>query len=481
MSDRPVIPTNAEIAACACGGHTRAQLLRRAAGAAVPGAGLPAIEPGMPTPAGTGMSRRSFLSRSAGLGLAVYGASMLGIDAFDAGIAAAAEAPDQPVLVTVFLDGGADSLSMLAPTGEPHAARYAQLRPTLALGVGENGAAELGPAFAEDPSLTWHASLSPLATLHAEGKVSVLPAVGYSGANQSHFTSRHFWEVGATDPFGRFGWMGRYLDQHGTADNPLQGLSLGYDLSPALATQSVPVAAMSRPEEYDFWAPGVWGPVETAMLDAIGDLGAPPTNDPGLAQARAAAAATGRLRDQVAPLQAGYTTPGGVTYPTGSAFSDRLRSLAAMLGIGLPLRCVAINGAGGYDTHSNQEDALPQNLTVTASSLLAFQRDLEARGLDDRVLTLVWSEFGRRPRENGSGTDHGAAGSAFLIGSAARGEMIGEFPGIAGSDLDEDDNLRATVDFRGVYRGLLEQWFKVDPTGIVPNHTSFAAPALAID
>jgi uncharacterized protein (DUF1501 family) len=478
MSQRPVIPTNAEIVACACGGHTRAQMLRRAAAAAVPGAGLPAIEPGMPTPAGTGMSRRSFLSRSAGFGLAVYGAGKLGFDAFEAGIATAAEAPDQPVLVTVFLDGGADALSMLAPTGAPHAARYAQLRPTLALGLGENGGAELGPAFSEDPSLIWHSSLSPLATLHAEGKVSVLPAVGYGDANQSHFTSRHFWEVGATDPFGRYGWMGRYLDQHGTNDNPLQGLSLGYDLSPALATQSVPVAAMSRPEEYDFGAPGVWGPVEAKMLDAIGDLGAPPTDDPGLAEARAAAAATGRLRAQVAPFQGGYTTPPGVGYPAGSSFSDRLRALAAMLGAGLPLRCVAINGAGGYDTHSNQEDSLPQNLSVTAGSLLAFQRDLEARGLDDRVLTLVWSEFGRRPRENGSGTDHGAAGSAFLIGSAARGTMIGEFPGIGANDLDEDDNLRATADFRGVYRGLLEQWLSVDAAAIIPNAGNFAAPAL---
>jgi uncharacterized protein (DUF1501 family) len=475
MSRPPAIPANAEIAACSCGGFSRARLLRRAASAAVPGAGLPAIEPGMPTPAGTGMSRRSFISRSAGLGLAVYGAGMLGIDALDAGIAAAAEAPAQPVLVTVFLDGGADALSLLAPTGH---SRYAELRPTLALGLGENGAAELGPAFGEDPSLTWHASLSPLATLHGEGKVSVLPAVGYSDANQSHFTSRHFWEVGATDPFGRYGWMGRYLDQHGSGDNPLQGLSLGYDLSPALATQSAPVAAISRPEEYDFSAPGVWGPVETAMLDAIGDLGAAPTGDPSLAQARAAAAATGRLRSQVAPFQGGYTTPAGVGYPTGSSFSDRLRALAAMLGAGLPLRCVAINGAGGYDTHSNQEDSLPQNLAVTADTLLAFQRDLEARGLDGRVLTLVWSEFGRRPAENGSGTDHGGAGSAFLIGSAARGTMIGEFPGIGASDLDEDDNLRATADFRGVYRGLLEQWLSVDAAPIIPNAASFAAPAL---
>jgi uncharacterized protein (DUF1501 family) len=476
MSDQRLIkPNAAEIAACACGGHSRAQLLRRAAGAAIPGAGLPAIEAGMPLPAGTGMSRRSFLSRSAGMALAVYGASALGVDALDAGIAAAAEAPDQPVLVTVFLDGGADALSMLAPTGH---ARYAELRPTLALGLGDNAAEELGPAFSEDTSLNWHAALNPLATLHGEGKVSVLPAVGYTDANQSHFTSRHFWEVGATDPFGRFGWMGRYLDRHGSADNPLQGLSLGWDLSPALASESVPVAAMSSPQDYDFWAPGVWGPVEPAMLDAIGDLGAPPTSDPGLAYARSAAAATGRLREQVEPFQGGFATPDGVSYPASSDFSDRLRALAAMLGAGLPLRCVALSGAGGYDTHSDQEASLPQNLAVTADSLLAFQRDLEARGLADRVLTLVWSEFGRRPRENGSGTDHGAAGTGFLIGSAVAGTMIGEFPGIAANDLDDDDNLRPTADFRGLYRALLEQWFAVDAAAVIPNAASFAPPAL---
>jgi len=475
MAPRVTKPNAAEIAACSCGGYSRSRLLRHAAGAAIPGAGLPAIEAGMPLPAGTGMSRRSFLSRTAGLAMAVYGAGALGIDALDAGIAAAAEAPDQPVLVSVFLDGGADSLSMLAPTGH---ARYTQLRPTLALGLGEDGAAELGPQLSEDTSLQWHSALNPLATLHAEGKVSVLPAIGYTDANQSHFTSRHFWEVGATDPFARLGWLGRYLDQHGSADNPLQGLSLGYDLSPSLASGSVPVAAMSRPEEYDFWAPGVWGPVETAMLDSIGNLGELPTGDAGLAYARGAAAATGRLREQVAPFQSGYTTPPGVTYPTGSSFSDRLRALAAMLGAGLPLRCVAINGAGGYDTHSNQEDSLPQNLTVTAGSLLAFQRDLEARGLADRVLTLVWSEFGRRPDENGSGTDHGAAGTAFLIGSAVRGTMIGEFPGIAANDLDDDDNLRATSDYRGLYRALLEQWFAVDAASVIPGASGFTAPEL---
>ena len=109
---------------------------------------------------------------------------------------------------------------------------------------------------------------------------------------------------------------------------------------------------------------------------------------------------------------------------------------------------MTISAAGGYDTHADQAADLDGNLRETCEGLLAFQRDLEARGLADRVLVEMWSEFGRRPEENGSGgTDHGAAGCAFVIGSKAKGEMVGEFPGLA--TLDDNDNLRVTSDFRG--------------------------------
>ena len=221
---------------CGCNDYSRTQALRRAAAEA--GRGLPAIEPGMPLPAGTGLTRRSFVSRATGLALSVYGAASLGPRAFEQGIAAAAaQAPSDRVLVSIFLSGGADSLSMLAPTSAHP--RYAERRPTLALAEG------LGTPLAEDPSLRWHPSLAGLAELHGEGKVSVLPAIGYDDANQSHFTSRHYWEVGETNPFGRWGWLGRYLDEYGTADNPLQGLTLGWDLQPSLAARDVPVATVS--------------------------------------------------------------------------------------------------------------------------------------------------------------------------------------------------------------------------------------------
>ena len=451
---------------CGCNDYSRTQLLRRAAAEA--GRGLPAIEPGMPMPAGTGLTRRSFVSRATGLALSVYGAASLGPKAFEEGIAAAAaQAPSERVLVSIFLSGGADSLTMLAPTAAHP--QYAAARPTLALPAGQ------GTPLTEDSSLRWHPSLGGLAELYGEGKVSVMPAIGYDDANQSHFTSRHYWEVGEVNPFGRWGWLGRYLDHHGVADNPLQGLALGWDLQPVLAARDVPVAdggGAGQLRLLDARACG--GRCRTRCSTRSVTSAIRATSDIGLGQARAAVAATGRLRDQLAPFQGGFTTPGGVTYPNGG-FARRLQALAAMLDGGLPLKVVAIE-SGGYDTHSNQADSLPADLLEIGDSLRAFQRDLEARTLQDRVLVHVWSEFGRRPDENGSGTDHGAAGAGFVIGSQARGEMVGEFPGLA--TLDEDDNLRNTSDFRGVYCALLEQWLGVDAGPIIPNASSFTRPAL---
>ena len=115
---------------------------------------------------------------------------------------------------------------MLAPVGDP---RYAQLRPD----------AQARPRTAtpspRTTALQWHPNAAPLRDLHLAGKVTVMPAIGYDDANQSHFTSRHYWEVGELNPFGRIGWLGRYLDKHGADDNPLQGLSLDWSLAPALA------------------------------------------------------------------------------------------------------------------------------------------------------------------------------------------------------------------------------------------------------
>jgi uncharacterized protein (DUF1501 family) len=455
--------------ACSCSDFSRTELLRRAVAQA--GSGLPAIEPGMPVPAGTGLSRRSFIARSAGLALSVYGANWLGSSVFEDGIAEAAAGSSSPVLVSVFLEGGIDSLSVLFPATD---GRYYSLRPKLAL------PASTGLSFSEDSQLRWHPSAGGLATLHKEGKISVLPGIGYDHPDKSHFTSRHYWEVGATDAHLRTGWLGRFLDATGRPDNPLQGLSLDNRLQPALATAKVPVASIDGPDRYTFSPPkGAKFPLEDEMLGAVAELGAKhaAAKDPALRQAASAASQADRLRGSLAPLAAGVQSP--VAYPDAQRddFPRRLAGLAAMLAAGLPLQCVAMRAPGMYDTHSDQADDLSDGLKLTADSLLAFQRDLEARGLAERVLVHVWSEFGRRVKENGSqGTDHGAAGIGFLIGSRVRGRMVGEFPGL--DRLDEQGNLLPTADFRGVYAAVFEQWFDVDAARVIPNAASFARPKI---
>ena len=133
--------------------------------------------------------------------------------------------------------------------------------------------------------------------------MSVLPGVGYTGPDQSHFTSRHFWEVGATSEQLRTGWLGRYLDRVGSPDNPLQGLSLESRLQPALATAKMPVASIDGPDRYSFWTRNVWGDVNNRLLEAIGTLGAIPTGgDAALVQATSVARQAARLRQQLLPF-----------------------------------------------------------------------------------------------------------------------------------------------------------------------------------
>jgi uncharacterized protein (DUF1501 family) len=151
---------------------------------------------------------------------------------------------------------------------------------------------------------------------------------------------------------------------------------------------------------------------------------------------------------------------------------------------------MALRGHGTYDTHADQLPVLAANLKVTSDAIKAFWADLAARGEDHRVVMLVWTEFGRRPQENGSGgTDHGAAGPAFVIGKSVKQGLIGEFPGLKAygstdSGLMQDGNLRATSDFRGIYSALLEQWMGTDAEGIIPGaglkpgSGAFARPVL---
>ncbi|WP_157260555.1 DUF1501 domain-containing protein [Patulibacter minatonensis] len=420
-------------------------------------------ETGHPVPAGTGMSRRAVVLGGVGLGLTLFGGRALAPGALDEAVAAAT--PGQRVLVCVSLSGGVDGLSLLPPQND---ARYSRrLRPELWV----DPATTLAMKGTTD--LRWHPAAARLKALHDRDRLTVLPSIGYAGPNHSHFTSRHFYEVGATDPDGRTGWLGRWLDLVGTDHNPLQGLTLGETISPMLAAAKVAVAATDRPADYRVTTPGIEGGAWHAeLVRGMTELGRLTSTDPVLGAARAV---HGDAADVHAELVGGFQDP-AVSYPAGR-LGDRLADLARLLGAGLPIRCGTIDSGLDFDSHANQAATFERHVTETGTALQAFQDDLERRGIADRVLTLVWSEFGRRPEENGSaGTDHGAGGIAMLMGTAVRGGRIGEHPGLG--SLDPDGNLRATTDFRALYCSLLEQWLGHDAGPVIPGADGLGRYAL---
>ena len=203
------------------------------------------------------------------------------------------------MLVSIFLEGGADALSVLSPQGDP---LYRKLRPTLAL----NG----GTALAEDSRLFWHPAMSGIAQLYGEHKVTVMPAIGYTHADQSHFTSRHYWEVGATDTRLNTGWLGRYLDVVGTRGQPAAGpLLRRHAGAVARDREGAGRGDLRRPDQYDFCSNRVWGEVQERMLETFGLFGAQPA-DPALRTAGGVAVQVDKLRKQLLPFQSQDGKPG---------------------------------------------------------------------------------------------------------------------------------------------------------------------------
>jgi uncharacterized protein (DUF1501 family) len=303
----------------------------------------------------------------------------------------------------------------------------------------------------------------------------VLPSVDFQDADQSHFNSAAYWQRGIVGPsFDPTGWLGRTLDIVGTGDNPLQGISTSWSPDPVLASRRAATATVYDPGRFDFWIEGVWG--SDGFSRAYRQAASGATSSAALSAARRTYANAFRVRDQLAPLKVSDDNPLPATplpYPD-TRLGNGLRNLARMLGAGFGTRIAALS-YGGFDTHDDQLAEHAELLTDLSDSLLAWQADLGQRGLSGRVLTLVWSEFGRRPEDNESlGTDHGAGGLVFVVGDRARGGIQSEFPGLA--RLDEDDNLLVTTEFRTVYASLLESWLGVEAARVLPKIDALRLP-----
>jgi uncharacterized protein (DUF1501 family) len=413
----------------------------------------------------TPLSRRQVIGRGLGAGLAVYAAKAMPIARIlEAASAEAAVAPNAPVVVAVFLPGGCDLLDTIVPVGQY--GRYADLRPSVKIDA---------PLPLGSTGLGVNPQLTGIKDLFEAGKIGLMPGIDYANPDLSHFHSRHFWETGLITPDQATGWLGRWLDHGGSQDNPLQGVSMDYSLSPVLRSGSAPVAAVSSPDGAQFWIPGMWGTAFDRAMETWTQISSARPAAPGPAAAHAAARQAKAVADILAPYQkddkGNDPLKGTITYPDGD-LSERLQVLAGLLSLPLGIRVATVDANGDFDTHDNQAKELSDGLAEVSGALAAFQADIEARGVADRVLTLVWSEFGRRPEQNDSGgTDHGAGGIAWVQGTRVAGGVLTDYPDL--NRFDSEDNLNVTVDFRRVYCSVLEQWLGTDAAQVIPNAGAF--------
>lgn len=386
-------------------------------------------------------TRREFL-HTAGRGIGLLAFAKYAPSFLTASTLAGAPAPekDRSILVLVQLAGGNDGLNTLVPFEDAH---YYRLRPTL--GITKDRVLRVSD------TVGLHPACAPLHSLFHDGKLSIVQNVGYPNPNRSHFRSTEIWETASpSDEFLATGWIGRYLD-NACAGRPATSDPLALHIS-----DSLPQSFVGGQEHPTFGlSPGLRNFREneenrrllSTLAHEPGDT--PGGNDTFLRHTLMDAL----VNEQRVQTILAQDKPGAV-YPQ-NGFATSLANVAALVAAGLPTRVYFVS-LSGFDTHSNQANQHANLLTTLSEGLAAFQKDLEARKLDGQVLTMTFSEFGRRPNENESrGTDHGTAAPLFVLGARAKGGLHGTAPSL---DLAANQDMRFTTDFRSVYATALDRW-----------------------
>lgn len=357
------------------------------------------------------------------------------------------------ILVVVQLGGGNDGLNTVVPYGSDD---YYRLRPNLGIGApgrGDDAALEIEGGN----GIGLHPSMVGFKELMDEGVANIVQGVGYPNPNRSHFSSMDIWHT--ADPNGKSeGWIGRYFDNECQGSpNPEIGVSIGRQAPLAMQGATQLPVSFERSELFRWMGtdldPNLEAPYEEIARTA--HHGPVPEEDSQNAFLKRttldARVSSDRVRRAVArsPL---------VTYPN-SNLANQLRMVAAMIRAEMQTRVYYVT-LGGFDTHANQAIQHARLLEQLGSSLNAFYKDIKAQGNNERVLTMVFSEFGRRVAQNGSnGTDHGTAAPMYFVGDMLRPGLLGSHPSL--SRLDEGDLIH-NADFRSVYASVLDDWMGTD-------------------
>lgn len=441
-------------------------------------AGLPDGVPEKPR----GLNRRDFVRRGVVGVASVYGATRLDWGSIWEAAAASAAEPMQKSVVCVFLNGGNDGLNCIVPIEGAQYSAYQSARSNIARVLGPSGTGTVGTtvmpgsgntlAFA-NPLVSGtgnNTDTKGLDTLYGDGSggagsdLAIFPAADYTPANRSHFESRDYWFAGALQKM-QTGWLGRWLDTYGSKVNPLQAISLDSNLSKQIRSASAPVCALQNLGGVDFDVPNVAASNPNSEISKLAAVPSGAGNDH-LARARSIYGLTVDVSNRLGALSGSAM---GAGYPANSDLSRKLQLAATLLSAGLGTRVITIDW-GSFDTHGDEVTSQDPQLSTLSRALAAFKADLAARGIENNVVTMVFSEFGRRVDSNDSlGTDHGAGGLMMVSGSAVRGGLAGEHPGVTATD-DNGDVLVKT-DFRTVYQALIAEWLGGDPAAVLPGGT----------
>ena len=370
--------------------------------------------------------------------------------------------PEDRILVVVQLSGGNDGLNTVVPYGHD---AYHRARPRIAVPTGEVLRLDDGQGVGLHPRMT------AMKGMFDDGLACVVQGVGYPNPNRSHFASMDIWHTGDTLGGKGRGWIGKTMDVVAPEED---GAVIVVGREAPMATYG----ARSRPVSFE--KPNLFRWSGDELHDLLAETyqtinrdtqvtAAAPGNQAAFVRRTAmnAQVASDRIRRAVAQRPQ-------TNFP-GGQLANQMRMVAAMIGAGLQTRVYYV-GLGGFDTHANQQGRHQNILGQFSDSVAAFYRELAAIGQAGRVLTMAFSEFGRRAAENASrGTDHGAAGPMFLFGPMVKAGLVGKHPDL--DRLDPRGDVAHQVDFRSVYAAVLDKWLRTDSRRVLGKPFK-AAPVL---
>jgi len=359
-----------------------------------------------------------------------------------------------PVLVVLQLSGGNDALNTIVPYGDP---LYQDNRPVVRIPTDQ--------VLPINDYVGFNPNLGPIKELYDQGKIAIIQGVGYPHPNRSHFRSMDIWHTCEPDKMGTEGWLGRAIKAiDPKSENVLTCVNFGRGLPRSLVMPGVPVASVGNLETY-----GVLTAMEDEQrmeaLDIFSHIYSPAIGR-GAVEDYLSSTGMDALKgaDILSVATEKYTS--SVEYG-GSVVAQYMRNIAQVITADLGVRILYTTAPyNSFDTHASELVAHPKLWADVSQTVSDFYQDLQEHNASDNVVLLLFTEFGRRVHDNGSGSDHGSGGIAFVVGDAVRGGLHAEYPSLAPEKLLDGD-LHFNNDFRGLYTTLLEDWLGLDGKPLV--------------